>query len=77
MSRKHQPSRPKLDPHALIEQEKERRAEVCLREVNAVLKKYRCRLQSSVMITGERVQSRVIVVPLDRTTALTPKEVGE
>ncbi len=49
----------------LIEQERRERAEQCWKEVEATLQKHRCMLEAQVHIHGEKIESRVALVPVD------------
>jgi len=60
-----------IDVYALLEIDRAERARACGAEIQAVLEKYRCRLQAETIIAGERVQSRVVIVALDRQASAT------
>ena len=59
-----------IDVYALLEIDRSERARACGAEIQAALERYRCRLQAETIIAGERVQSRVVVVALDRQASV-------
>lgn len=54
-----------LTPQQLIAIERERRAQICHAEIQALLKKHNCRLQGMATISGDKVSTQVAIVPLE------------
>lgn len=49
----------------LILAERAQRRETCLREIDVILKKHRCRLDSVVVLRNGQVTTQIDIIPLD------------
>lgn len=49
----------------LILQERANRREICMKEIDGILKKYRCRIEPVIILRNNQVIAQNDVIPLD------------